>query len=143
MLSTLPKFARYLITGGLGFLTDAAVMELLVWLGMPPQGARLISIPVAMVLTYLLHTHYTFAGDGRRHDPRELRLLGGFIVCQAIAAALNYLTFYLALEYVPIPQDFLRRMFALCAGTGVGLVANFLLLNTLVYGRGRPEKPGA
>jgi putative flippase GtrA len=137
------SFARYLVVGAIGFMIDAGGMEMLVVFSLNVYIARVISMTTAIVLCYRLHRGFTFA---QKHMTDALPETQGrfqaFVVCQLLAALLNYGVFCVALgafslpwfaalvpgwPFLPAP-DFFARMGALSLGVGAGLVANYILI---------------
>ena len=82
------------------FAADAAVLELLVALGMHPIAARLIAISVAMVAGWLMHRTFTFALQTPPSVTEFLRYAG----VAWTAAAVNYGLFVLILLARPATE---------------------------------------
>jgi putative flippase GtrA len=104
----------FLISGGLAFLTDAIVLEVLTSdLAINPIGARLASISVAMVVGWLSHRRLTFALS-------TAPTLGEFIRYAAVAwfsAGVNYAVFVIIMlmwpETLPLMALFLASGIAM------------------------------
>lgn len=130
-----PSFLRYLLVGGLGFLVDAALLELFIFYDLSVYAARGLSMTLAIGVTYLLHKNFTFTDAAR--PAKTHQQAAAFVGCQLFAASINYAVFcaFLAL----LPAGFVARMFSLCCGVGAGLAVNFLLLRFFVFPQnGRP-----
>lgn len=126
-----PVFLRYLLVGGLGFVADALLLEIFVRLGLSVYVARFLSMTLAMGCTYALHRNFTFT-DAAKPAHTALQA-AAFVVCQCVAAAVNYGVFCLLLWLLPEPVGTIGRLFALCWGVGAGLAVNFVLLRLLVF----------
>lgn len=134
ILRVAPQFLRYLIVGGAGFALDAAGMEALVHAGAPVWSARACSMTLAIMATYALHKYVTFhATDDTAANARQF---SGHVACQLLAGLLNYLVFLCLLRLFPQPVEMAGRLAALCAGVGLGLAANYILLKRYVYAGG-------
>lgn len=64
-------FPRFLVVGSFGFLVDAGLTHLLIYLGMPALWARPPAILAAMLFTWAANRAYTFRSKGGR-PAREL-----------------------------------------------------------------------
>jgi len=122
---------NFAVVGGLGFLTEAAILQLLTATGLAgPYFARCVSFPVAVTLTWLLNRRLTFAkrpkgGSGRRY------LL--YAAGQVVAALANLAT-YAALVYVE-PRLRGVPIVALAGGAVVGLIINFWWADQVAFAR--------
>ncbi|MEM8548890.1 MAG: GtrA family protein, partial [Pseudomonadota bacterium] len=64
------QIASFTLVGIIGFAVDAAMLQLaLSSLQLEPVRARLVSFPVAVVVTWMLHRQFTFAH--RRSERRS------------------------------------------------------------------------
>ncbi len=124
-----PSFLRYLLVGGLGFLVDAALLELFIFFDLSVYAARGLSMTLAIGVTYLLHKNFTFTDSAR--PAKTHQQAAAFVACQLFAAAINYGVFCILLAL--LPAGFIARMFSLCCGVGAGLAVNFVLLRFLVF----------
>jgi putative flippase GtrA len=94
MTSELPRFFRFALVGGTGFLVDAGLLTALHNLaGVDPFTARLASITASAFTTWRLNRSLTF-GASQRGQAAEGLL---YAVVAAITAALNYLVYVLIL----------------------------------------------
>jgi putative flippase GtrA len=91
----------FAIAGGSGFVTDAAVLALLLHATpLDPFSARLIAIAVAMCVTWLLNRTFTFGKSGR-HVLSEGARYGGVGVTSAILNYAVYSAVLIAFPTVP------------------------------------------
>ncbi len=118
-LSTARHGAGFVISGGLAFLTDAAVLSVLVQLGKAdPFIARLFAIGAAMVVGWLCHRRLTFAVTTRPS-------LGEFMKYAAVAwsaAALNYALYAVILLSIPSTPPLLALFFASLAAMAASYI---------------------
>jgi putative flippase GtrA len=122
-------FWRFCVVGGIGFLTDAMMLELGVSAGLEPHIARVFSVVVALQVTYVLHRSFTFRGRNGKGFNRWLLFLG----VNLVGCAVNYTVFVLVLAYVLHGEGRLERMIALCMSTGVSLLVNYTMNRLFVF----------
>jgi putative flippase GtrA len=89
----LGQAGSFLAIGGLAFLVDAGVYNLLVFwftghgpLHAQPLLAKIIAIVVASLVTYIGNRYWTFAD---RHLPRRFSRYAVFVICNLIAIGLQ------------------------------------------------------
>lgn len=120
---------RFGLVGGIGFVTESAILSLLVGREIAgPYAARCLSFPVAVTLTWALNRRITFAqrpigGDARRYS---LYVLG-----QAGSALVNLFVYATLMLLEPRLEEF--PVLALAGGAAVGLICNFLWTNKIVF----------
>ena len=120
---------RFAMVGGLGFLVDAAILQSLVHLGVRAVLARVASIAVAVVVTWVLNRNLTFAA--RR--PPSWSEFGAYLLNSLVGMLVNYGLFSAAmLLHAPL-------MAALAIGTVAGAVFNFIRYRRLLSERGAGE----
>ncbi len=118
------RFARFLVAGGTGFVTDIAVLSLLLEAGLPSLPARLVSIAVALFVTWRINRRLVFAAPGRGSLGEFLRYVG----VGASTSLLNYAVYagLVALAGVrPLP--------ATALASAVALGASFIGYDRLVF----------
>ncbi len=128
-----PSFLRYLLVGGLGFIVDAALLELFIFCDLSVYAARGLSMTLAIGVTYLLHKNFTFTDAVQ--PAKTHQQAAAFVACQLFAAAINYGVFCTLLAL--LPGGFIARMFSLCCGVAAGLAVNFVLLRFFVFPRSK------
>ncbi len=111
-------FLRFCVIGALGFLVDAgALFGLIERFDMAPLPARVISILIAVTVTWALHRRWTFRSD----DPQRLAEWSRFLAVSLVGAALNYAVYAAVLLGVPGTPPLL----ALAMGSVLALAANY------------------
>lgn len=96
--AALRKGSAFLVVGGIGFLADAGIYNLLVFWGgegvmyHSPLPAKIIAIAVATVVTYFGNKWWTY-GDKKTTDPVRQYLLYAVFNVAAIALQLGCLAF--------------------------------------------------
>lgn len=97
------RLFRFAVVGGIGFLTDAAILALL--LAVTPLGAfvsRLISIACGLTVTWLCNRSLTF-GPSTRAIAAEGARYGGVGAATSLVNYLVYCGLLLALPELPVP----------------------------------------
>lgn len=119
---------RFALIGGVGFVID--VMALALLLAVTPLGpfaARLVSIGLALLVTWQLNRHVTFGPSGRRMVAEGARY-GGIGIATSV---LNYAVYSVALLVVPA----LPPLAALVVGSAVAMAFSFLGYSRFVFDR--------
>lgn len=123
------ELPRYLCVGGLGFLTDAGILYVLVVSGFGPYLARAISFPVALALTWFLNRVWTFASD---RTAGMLQQIWRYAIVQIVGGLTNYACY--AVCIMMIGTSPIYSVFALAIGASFGLLVNFIGTKHLVFG---------
>ncbi|MDX3925650.1 MAG: GtrA family protein [Shinella sp.] len=123
-----PRFTRFAVIGSLGFLFEAIGIALLSSTGLLGAGtARLVTFPLAVVLTWLLNRSWTF----RSTDKRRIQQLLTYGGVQAAGGLANLGVYLLVLRLTQgMPHNFFP---ALCAGSAAGLLLTFAGSKTLCF----------
>lgn len=119
----------FLVSGGIAFTVDAAVLETGVrLLALDARLARIAAISVAMVAGWLAHRRLTFA----LVTPPTLNEFVSYAAAAWISAAINWGLFVAALTIAPD----LPRLAALAGASGLAMVFAYLAMRYGVF-RGR------
>ncbi len=132
-IDRLYEFFRFCCVGSIGFLTDYVIMEFLVHHGVDVRIARLISIAVAMQVTYILHGRVTY----RNHTRRGFKTWLTFITTNLLGVSINYLLFLGALVLLAFDSARMNRLSAVVIGTSVALFFNYVMNQKFAF---QPEK---
>ena len=135
LLQRLSKISilRFAIIGALGMPVDWGMLQLVMHLGAPRDGARLAAWFCAATFTWAGNRYFTFAGKrahGRAIVQEWLRFLGA----NSVGGAANVGCFLALTHFAPSP--FNNTNVAFVIGVLVGLVFNFTLSRTLVFRSG-------
>jgi putative flippase GtrA len=117
-----PKGLRHWLgfgaSGGIAFITDVTTLKLLVLAtAMPVNGARFLSISVAMVAGWLTHRRFTF----NIQAPPSLKEFTRYAGVAWVAAAINYAVFIAILWVRPTVEPII----AAALSAGVAMVAAY------------------
>lgn len=111
---------RFCVVGAAGFLADAGVLALLHYgVGLGPLGARAISAPLAVFLTYNLNRSWTFPAG------RQSFLLGMALYSTVQCAGLlsNLAIYSVAITAMPSPLS--EPMVAFVSASAMALAINY------------------
>lgn len=120
------RFARFFVTGAVGFIIDGGILMLLVYaLGMDAVLARYISIPIAITGTWWINRHYAFAD---RRSARALPELLRYFIANGLGALLNMLVYLvlLKLEIKPFSHPALAFTIASVVAMFFNFTVNYL-----------------
>lgn len=133
------EIAKFASVGGLAFIVDMGVFNLLAFDGMPldhkPTTAKIISALVATVLSWVLNRQWTFrssatASRGREFATFALVNLAGI----GVAAAVLWITVYL-MGF----DSVLAKNLASVVGIGLGTILRYFGYKLLVFRAGDEE----
>ena len=129
------------VVGGLGFVVDVAVFNLLRYAGDPgllqhkPLTAKAVSVAAAMLVTYLGNRHWTWRHHERSSVRRELVLFVAFNgIGMGIALACLAVSHYLLDLRSPLADNVSANV----VGLALGMVFRFWSYRTFVF---RPVAP--
>jgi putative flippase GtrA len=115
--AVLPRPLRFLGVGGLGLITDLALFTLVIAHGLNPLGARLISLPLATLVTWRLNRALSFDRSGRRTADEAMR----YAAVAAAAQAVSYGVFaVLVVTFLAAPPQL-----AVIAGAAAGALVSY------------------
>jgi putative flippase GtrA len=116
---------RFGIVGAGGFIVDAGILELMVHgLNADPFVGRAISAPIAIIFTFLLNRHWSFAAS-RRH--RLVSAFLAYLVSQGVGLLCNIAVFAAAMLVQPSP------LAALTLASASALIVNYFGARLLVF----------
>jgi len=120
------KLFRFLLAGSVGFIVDAGVLHLLLWYTpVGPFVGRAVSIPSALLATWILNRNFTFG-----HSDRSLAAEGfRYGSVGLTSAVLNYALFSSLLMTEPS----LRPIIALTLGSAAATAFSFFGYSRFVF----------
>ena len=125
MASSPRRLGGFALAGFSGFLVDAGLTEALAGLGVSPYVGRVFAVAIAIAVTYTINRNLTWRERRAAVPGRRTR----YVAVSLVSIAANYLTFAAALAAIPD----LRPVLAVAAGTGIGMVLNFIGYSRLVF----------
>ncbi|TPI66882.1 GtrA family protein [Mesorhizobium sp. B3-1-3] len=122
------RLVRFILTGGIGFVADAAALWLLLAATpLGPMAARVLSIGFALCVTWQINRHLTFSPSSRGLAHEGARY-GGVGIATGIV---NYLVYCALLFALPA----LTPLAALAFASVVAMALSFLGYSRLVFDR--------
>ena len=122
----LRHFGGFVLAGGTAFVTDVSVLHVLdTWVGLSPFLARVPSIMVAMVVSFLINRTITFAVPGRPRADEFLR----FAAVGWMSSALNYAVYAGVLVLRPGTWPGAATVIA----TAVAMITSYLGMRVAVF----------
>ena len=126
------QFIRFGIVGAGGYVVDASVLALMLYVvRLDPYSGRVISYLAAATFTWIGNRYLTFA-DQRAHGLKGiLHEWARFLAVNAIGGLVNVGLYATLVRYAPPPVNnpFVAQLF----GVAAGLVFNFTLSKRLVF----------
>jgi len=123
---------RFALAGVAGLAADAAVLYLLMALGLGWAPARLLSFLAAVWVTWQINRRYTFHPAGLSLWQEWWR----YLLAMAGGGVCNYAVYSLAMlflgPYMPLPPAWLP-LCAVAAGSLAGMTLNFISAKFLVF----------
>lgn len=124
----LQRFFKFGLVGGMLFLFDAALFTGLLYIGVYPVVARVLSVVAAILLSWLVNRAFTF---GIGLSGLRVGECIKFAVSQCPGALANAGASLLAYHYIPYAES--NPWLSVAIGSCVGLVFNFCMANFFVF----------
>lgn len=123
----LVEMARFLAVGGVSFVVDMGLLNLLVYgpghlFANKPVTAKIIATVVATVVSWLGNRHWTFAEHRSSQRGREVVVYG---VINAVAALIPSATLYIALYWLGLTGQLVVNV-ATVIGIVIGTVVRYV-----------------
>ncbi|NEP77037.1 MAG: GtrA family protein [Okeania sp. SIO3B3] len=128
------KFCKFACVGCLGFVVDAAVVSLLVWIGLDPYSSRLGSYLAAVTTTWYFNRKFTFEGE----NPNWFREWVKFASANTVGGLANLTVYTVLVATVPFMQKW--PFIAVGFGSVAGLLFNYNLSKKLVFKRSNNQE---
>ena len=123
------QFGKFVAVGGAGFVVDATLLSLLSSSGVDPWLGRLVSFPVAVTVTWLLHRKWTFKNTAANAERSQE--YARYWAVQAVGCLINLLFYYSLLLIWPILTGW--PAVALAAGSAAAMLFNFTASRRYVF----------
>ncbi|MDJ0922190.1 MAG: GtrA family protein [Henriciella sp.] len=111
------RLSRFGLVGGLAFVVDVCLTVTLMENGLDPFSARLIAIPIAMLVGWRLNRALTFGASGTSQSREGAR----YALVSVAAAGVNYTVYTLLMLALPG----LWAIIAIAAATMVSMLVSF------------------
>jgi putative flippase GtrA len=123
------QFLRFALVGCAGFVVDAGVLSLVLWLGADHYTGRIASYLAAATFTWALNRNYTFRAQ---RGTGLLSEWGRFLAANAVGGVINWATYAILVSFSA--TVFAHPVIGVAAGSLAGLVVNFTLSRRFVFG---------
>lgn len=128
------KFIKFGLIGVGVFFFDAACFWLMLRVLGNPVAARVVSVLLAITLSWALNRHFTFHAGAERRGWSELLRFG---LSQLPGACANALVSVLAFQYLMYAKN--NPWLSVACGSAAGLVLNFAMANFFVFKKTAPK----
>ncbi len=130
----IPEFLRFCIVGGIAFVVDATWLELFVHLGLAIAIARIVSLTIALHVSYFLHGIFTYRG----HRGYTRATWTQFLLSNIVGALVNYGIFLGVVALTPFADDRLNRLTGMVVGTILSMGFNYWANKRFAFARAEP-----
>ena len=124
------QFSKFAIIGGAGFFVDVGVLYLLRHAGLDLYSARVFSFIAAVTFTWVGNRLFTFrtASEARRRLTAEWLL---YLGAMTFGGLVNYGVYATLVTLLAPFRE--HPWLAVAAGTGAGMLINFLFARRILY----------
>jgi len=116
-------FIRFLLVGGTGFVIDAGLTYLLIYLGVAPWLARPPAIAIAAVFTWMANRQFTYQVTAQKSSREAAR----YALVAVAMAAVNYSIYLILIGFSMAP------MVAVTLATAVQTVISFFAYRRFAF----------
>lgn len=122
------RLVRFVFAGGMGFIADAGALALILGVtSLGPFVARILSIAFALVVTWMLNRHFTFA-PSQRGVAAEGARYGGVGISTSV---INFAVYSALVAFVPA----MPPLAALVVASALAMSLSFLGYSRFVFDR--------
>lgn len=129
------KFGKFLVVGGVGFILNAIVLQVLVKSGWHPASANLVGAALAIFSNYNFNNLWTFKHEKTKTVSSYMRKLIGFYASSSFGViVIQTGTIFLGTHFIGEQYYFLYFIF----GTGLLLIWNFTMYSKFIW-KNKPQ----
>lgn len=126
--TALKRFLRYCLVGGVGFCTDAGILQAgIKLLGFGPIAARVPSFMVAVLVTWYLNRNFTF----RKPEKSFRESFPAYISANIVGLAINFGVYTGGVMLSPFMHQY--PLIPLAIGAGLALISNFIAAHWIFH----------
>ncbi|MCS6891362.1 MAG: GtrA family protein [Rhodovarius sp.] len=129
------QFLRFGVVGTLGFLVDAGVLMVMLWLGLGPYWGRVVSYIAAASGNWAMNRAWTFRDRGAGQPMG--RQWAMFLLLNLLGFAANYGTYAALVTFEPTVARW--PVLGVAAGAIAGMLINFAIARQVIF---RPRQGG-
>lgn len=112
---------KFVIAGGLGFIVDFTLLNLMLWLSLGPIISRVVSFSIAVLATFIINRRFTFQSNSN-----VLFQFKNYIIGSLFGFCFNWAIYTISLIYTS-PQ------LSLILSSGFAMTVNFSIYRFLVF----------
>lgn len=121
------RIIKFSFVGLIALLFESVLLFILHNFGIDPVFGRIISLPLAIILTWLLNRRITF----RNKNPQKIKQLLKYFIFVITGMSINYLAYLLVIDLLK-NQPF-SYLIAICFGSASSMSFNFLSSNFIIF----------
>lgn len=125
IVQTVPAF---IAVGIVGFLVDLAGLQVMLALDFDAITARVLSFPIAVVITWVLHRRFTFSHRRRKKRTSEL---SRYMTAQIVSALLGFAAYTTLVLHAPLFGEY--PALALVVSSIIGAIINYVFSHFVVF----------
>jgi len=127
--SGIDQFVKFLLTGGLGTITNLIIFFLLAdkW-GFPEIPVSIFCFLIGVTQNYIINHKWSFRQNTKK-EKLSIKRWGAFVTGSLFGLAVNILVMKLIIEFFMLPFKFLAQL----AGIGAGMILNFFISKYFVF----------
>ncbi|UPG95340.1 GtrA family protein [Luteibacter aegosomatissinici] len=108
------------VAGVVGFVVDATVLYIALWMGLGYFAGRVVSFLLAVFATWQVNRRFAFADSRQRSAWREW---WHYLAAMSLGGVVNYLAYSAVVVFMP-PAG-VKPLLAVAAGSAAGMLVNF------------------
>ncbi|PPK97758.1 putative flippase GtrA [Kineococcus xinjiangensis] len=121
---------RFLVTGGIAYLADVLIFNVLLFSGVHHLTSRVVSSVIAIGIAFLGSRYYTWAHRRSEHPGREYAM---FFLLSAVAAGIQVLCLYISHNVLGFTSALADNISSNIIGMALAMVFRFLTFRSLVF----------
>ena len=124
------EVGRFLVSGGIAYLADLAVFNLLLFSGVGSLTSKVVSSVIAIAIAFLGSRYYTWRDRRSEHPGREYAM---FFLLSVIAAGLQLLCLAITHHGLGWTSPLADNLSGNVVGMAIAMVFRFVTFRTLVF----------
>ncbi len=121
------RIVKFAVTGCVGFGVDSVLLYALLHVGFGPYVARAVSIPVAMLTTWIINRNWSFEASNKSWYVELAKYAG----VAGFAAFINYGVYALALQFI----EGITPFWALVLASAIAMFVSYFGYGRMVFGK--------
>lgn len=121
------QIVKFAVTGLIGFSVDSGLLYVLIQTGLTPYTSRAVSIPAAMLTTWVINRTWSFQPSDMRWYVELTKYMG----VAGFAALINYGVYALALQFIAGITPF----WALVLASTIAMFVSYFGYGRVVFGK--------